>query len=248
MRMHSSLRDAAENASAVLSSSVEGIEGVCLFGSVARDDHCQTSDIDLLVLGRDPELTPGPLRHLLAGALQDQISITYHTQDSLATYLRRWSRFGVHLRTEGQILFDRHGHLRSALDVDSPFSTKQELDLQLQHLAIFEHLERFGGRFLFPLAHLYGIGRTVVFALLAERGIFEFNQERAFDRLRTLVLEADQDVAIVASLRPFSQLAQGRPSLTLPFDFEECAPAVAAARNAVHRLIQLSEHAGVLAR
>ncbi|MDQ6614393.1 MAG: nucleotidyltransferase domain-containing protein [Actinomycetota bacterium] len=245
--MGTSLHQVAENASAHLASSVDSIEGVCLFGSVARNDPGETSDIDLLILGSDPALTPGPLSQLVAGLYRDRISITYHTSDSLAEYLMRWSRFGVHLRTEGQILFDRHGHLRDALAADCPFSTRDELRLQLLHLATFEHLERFGGRFLFPLAHLYLIGRTVVFALLAERGIFEFNQERAFERLPRVVPDAGPDVEKVASLRPFSQLAQGRRPISLPFGFEDCAPDVAAARTAIRRLICLSEHADVLA-
>ncbi len=242
-----SFRQAAESASAHLAASVEAVEGVCLFGSVARDDHRDASDIDLLVLGSDPELTAGRLVRLLSGSFHDRISISYHTPDSLAKYLNRWSRFGVHLRTEGEILFDRHGHLQNALDVHSPFSTKDELGQQLLNLATFDHLERFGGRFLFPLAHLYGIGRTVVFALLAERGIFEFNQDRAFERLQTLVPEAYQDIDTVGSLRSFSQLVHGRQRTGLPFGFEDCATAVAAARDAIHRLIELSVHADVLA-
>jgi predicted nucleotidyltransferase len=235
----------AERVSAHLAATVPSVEAVCLFGSVARGDEHQGSDIDLLVLGRDPQITASTLRRRLPSTLGgSHVSVAYHTPKTLARHLSRWSRFGVHLKVEGEILFDRHGLLRDALDSDSPVSTYEELRLQLLYLRSFDHLDRFGGRFLFPLAHLYAIGRTVVFALLAERGTFEFNQVRAFERLVDLAPEHAADVEEIAQLRPFAELTTGHEAYSVPFSFVDGAGArVAAARDAVRRLVALSQHA-----
>src|SRR5579884_3517315 len=163
--MPTALRGAAEDAAADLSK-VAWIEGACLFGSVARDDHDDTSDIDILVLGTESGRTPGEVRRQLRVDLRERVSISYYTAASLAVYLERWSRFAVHLRTEGEVLFDHSGRLRALLDQPRPLSTEFELRVQVEHLEALDHVERFGGLFLIPLARLYGIGRTVVFALL----------------------------------------------------------------------------------
>jgi predicted nucleotidyltransferase len=240
-------RKRAERVSAHLASSVPGVEGVCLFGSVARGDEGEGSDIDLLVLGRDRGLTASGLRRSLPRSLRDdRIAVAYHTPETLDRYLVRWPRFGVHLRREGEVLFDRHGWLRDALDCERPVSTLEELRLQLLRLANYDSLDRFGDRFLFPLANMYSIGRTVAFALLAERGIFDFNQQSALEQLARLAPDHAADINAIARLRPFAELVQGHSVGLLPFSFEGSGRNVAAAREAIRRLVALSEHANEL--
>jgi predicted nucleotidyltransferase len=238
----------AERVSAHLASTVPTVEAVCLFGSVSRGDEHGGSDIDLLVLGRDPEITAAALRGGLPAMLDGgRVSVAYHTPETLERHLSRWSRFGVHLKAEGEILFDRHGLLRDALEVEGDVSTYEELRLQLLRLRSFDHLERFGGRYLFALAHLYGIGRAVVFALLAERGVFEFNQAQAFTRLADLAPEHVVEIERIAKLRPFAELTTGHEQSALPFGFLDGADKqVAAARDAIRGLVGLSEHADEL--
>lgn len=235
----------AERVSTHLAEAVPAVEAICLFGSVARGDERQGSDIDLLVLGSDPTLTVSRLRLALPERLSSgHLSVAYHTPDTLARHLTRWSRFGVHLKREGKILFDRHGLLKEVLDSESAVSTYEELRLQMLRLRSFDHLERFGGRFLFPLAHLYSIGRTVTFVLLAERDLFEFNQEHAFERLAGLTPERSTDIEEIARLRPFAELTTGQDAVALPFDFLHSASThVAGTREAIRRLAGLSQHA-----
>lgn len=237
------LRQTAEEATAVWVASSASLEGVCLFGSVARGDDDETSDIDLLVLGTEP-LTPGHFRRMLPESVQGRVSVSYYVPATLDVYLDRWSRFAVHLRTEGQILADRHGLLRAALEAVRPVDTEFELRMQLAHLQSVDHLNRFGGQFLFPLDQLYRYGRTVVFALLAEEGVFEFNHLRAFAELCRRRPEASGDAQTVAALRPFTLLTKGRvTSEAVPFSYVGCADEVAEAINAIHRLLRLSTHA-----
>jgi predicted nucleotidyltransferase len=239
-----------ERAAGHLAAEIPAVEAVCLFGSVARGDEHAASDIDLLVLGRDGGLKARALSGALSGRLPgDRLSILYHTPETLAGHLSRRSRFRVHLQQEAEILFDRHGLLRAALEAAGPVSTFDELQTLARSLASFDDLDRFGGRFLFALAHLYRVGRAVVLSLLAERGVFEFNQARAFALLADALSEHAADVERIARLRPFAELTNGHEVDPLPFDFAADAGAhVAAARDAIRRLVALSEHADELAR
>ncbi|MGH9126909.1 MAG: nucleotidyltransferase domain-containing protein [Acidimicrobiales bacterium] len=240
------LRQTAEDAAAVWVASTVSLEGVCLFGSVARGDDDETSDIDLLVVGTEP-LTPGHFRRMLPESVQERVSVSYYVPATLDVYLERWSRFAVHLRTEGQILADRHGLLRAALETVRPVDTEFELREQLAHLENLDHLNWYGGGFLFPLSDLYRFGRTVVFALLAERGVFQFNHERAFAELSRQLPGADDDVRTVAALRPFFLVTKGRLEREdVPFSDLGCTDEVAEAIGAVRRLVRLSQHAAKL--
>jgi predicted nucleotidyltransferase len=244
--MSAELHERAQRVSDHLASSVPGVDGVCLYGSVARGEGHGASDIDLLVLGKSQQLSPSRLRaHLPADLREAPVTFLYHTPETLETYLHRWSRFGAHVRNEGLILFDPHGRLRSALNEDIPVSSREELLAQMRHLDNYDDLKRFGGKFLLPLAHLYSIGRTVVFALLAERGVLEFDQVRAMRQLERKLPEAKDDIRTIARLRPFQQRVGRRSHTHLPFSPNDCESEVATARDAVRRLIGRSQRLDV---
>lgn len=52
-----------------------GIDAICLYGSVARGDATEWSDIDLLVTGSDGKLTPERLRKVLSRQDWDRVSL-----------------------------------------------------------------------------------------------------------------------------------------------------------------------------
>jgi predicted nucleotidyltransferase len=234
-------RDQAKAAAKVLAA-VPGVQGVCVFGSVARGRPRVGSDIDLLVLGADERLSPSMLLRQMPAELRTaQLSLAYHTAGSLDRHLHRWSRFGAHLRREGWILYDPLGELRRALATDIPVSTAEEIAVQRRHLNNYTHLERFGGRFMFTLTHLYRIGRTVVFAILAEHGTLEFDRERAFRAVMELHPDRVADAAAIARLAPFYERATRRlGDGILPFDPVGCEAEVIQAREAITRLLALS--------
>lgn len=240
--MARALREQAVRVSDHLVAVVPRVDAVCLYGSVARGDEHEGSDIDLLVLGSDPTLTPSRLREFIpSGVLSSRVMFTYHTPRTLAVSLRRWSRFGAHVRREGEILFDRRGKLREVLHEKVPVCPRDELEAQLRHLQSFDDPSRFGGYFLFALARLYSVGRTVVFALLAEHGELEFDQRRAMALLERTLPEASDEISAIERLRPFQQLVTSRGECRLPFSPRDCEAELAGARDAVRKLIARSE-------
>lgn len=222
---------------------VPGVKGVALFGSVARGDAVASSDIDLIVLGTSEELTSSALRRCLSPSLSGvDISVRYHTPASLETYLAHWSRFGAHLRIEGRILYDMNGDLSRILTAERPIETKYEFAAQERHLARYAHADRFGGRFLFPLAHLYRIGRTAAFAAIAKEGRLEFDRRQAFEIAADLYPDLSEEFATIAALAPFYEYVRAPQSgATLPFDPVGPAAEVGflTARTCVSRVIAI---------
>jgi len=232
------LRDQAVAVSDYLATSVSGVTGICLYGSVARGEDREGSDIDLLVVGTSPQLTPSALHKRLPVELKDaRVTFAYYTPTTLDSYLHLWPRFGAHVRQEGEILFDRDQQLQGALDEEIPISPRRELLAQLRRLEAYDELSRFGGLFLFPLAHLYSIGRTSIFALLAEHGVLEFGDEQAMRRLAKVLPDAAPDIQAIRQLRPFREFVAGRSPRPLPFSPRDCPDEVATRREAIRRLI-----------
>ena len=223
------------------------VEGVCLFGSVARGSDSEASDLDILVLGSSADTTLRDVRGALPEELRGgRVALSYHTPETLAAHLRRWSRFGAHLQREGRILFDRHGHLAGILAESPAVSTRAEILAQYRHLQNFEDLERFGDRFLFVLARLHRIGRSVIFALLAEEGVLTFDREEAFEAYATRHPEQAGAVELVARLRPFAELVRLERPRPLPFEPLGCRDEAQRSRDAILGLIRTSVHAGDL--
>ncbi|HLM86330.1 MAG TPA: nucleotidyltransferase domain-containing protein [Solirubrobacteraceae bacterium] len=240
--MPDALRDRATDVTEHMVSSFPQISGVCLFGSVARGDAGPDSDLDLLVVGDDPKLTPSSIRRRLR--LDDatpKVSIVYHTPATLGRYVRTGSRFLLHVQLEGEVLYDERGLLRdlqSLPPVSAP--VRAEVDGQLKRLTLYDDTDRYNGNFLFPLSHIYAIGKAIVMAILAENKIFEFNRDRAFEAFSARFPESSQEVAIVARLSPFYRLASKGVEAELPFSYHNCEIEV---RKAVRAVRSLAAHA-----
>jgi predicted nucleotidyltransferase len=211
------LRSVAALATARLAAARD-IDAVLLYGSVARGDAAAGSDIDLLVIGQDRGQTIAELRRRVGSADPDRrVSFVFHTRQSFADLVHDGSRFLVHLRREGEVLLDRTGDVTEFLAGPwRPVSVEIEIAMELERLANYDRPEIFGGQFLFPLAHVFTIGKAIVMARLADEGHFEFNRRRAFEAFASRHPDLASDVALVAGLEPFVARTRRRES-DLPF-------------------------------
>jgi predicted nucleotidyltransferase len=235
----SQLKDSAEQAAHVYAA-LPTVDGICLFGSVARGDAHAASDIDLLVLGTNPEFSPAVLLRMLSADQQrNKWSLLYFQLDDLRRLLATASPFALHLRREGQILYDRHGILAALLsdaDSDTDVDTRKELEIRLSKLRVYGDLRIFRSNFLFPLSHLYSIGKSVVMLALAAEGTPEYNREAAFTTFASRHPERESDVNAIAALLPFYLLASRGIRKQLPFSYRGAEREVRTAVAAIERI------------
>lgn len=215
------------------------IEGICLFGSVARGDARETSDVDLLVLAPAP--TPRP-SELLGGlsprSRSTRISLLVYTSEDFEAHHANGALFVAHVLKEGKALYDPSGLVNRLLE--KPFTANldvtHQLATQLERLRPYEVPSRFGDNFLFCLAHLYSIGKGVVMLRLAERGVLEFNKDEAFRELERLRPELHDELSDVRRLKPFYELVTDRQPDSLPFSYRSAARRVTRSVRAIKRL------------
>lgn len=236
--MSVSLRDRADEVTDALVDEFPQVSGVCLYGSVARGDAGPNSDLDLLVVGEDPDLRPSSIRRALGlSSTYPRVSIVYHTPDTLHRYIETGSRFLLHIQLEGEVLYDHSGLLRE-LKRRSPIRgpIRQEVDGQLNRLRLYEDPARYNDNFLFPLSHIYAIGKAILMAILSENEIYEFNRDRAFDALAERFPDSGADVETLRHLAPFYTLVSKGVERELPFSYHHCEGEVAEAIASVRRL------------
>ncbi len=209
------------------------IEAVLLCGSVARGDANPWSDIDLLVISSDPNLTATAFREVISE--RSQVSLIYYQTSSFVTSCQRHPLFTAHLKIEGMVLFDPAGILNKILDTSTV--TQEDIAVEIKQyrkkLAPYRHPKRYNNNFLFCLSHLYSIGKGVIMLGLASHGVFEFNRDTAFERFVTLNPDLSKRVATIAELRPFYCLVNGRKRETLPFSYHDAAMKMEEAVNAI---------------
>lgn len=96
---------------------------VWLYGSTARGDHDELSDIDVLVVGNQSRLTSSEVE-MIPGAKAPDVS-HYHWSE-LEAMARSGSLFLHHLRQEGQPIIeygDAHSRMREVLYRTAPYSS-----------------------------------------------------------------------------------------------------------------------------
>ena len=182
------------------------IEAICLFGSVARGDVNDWSDIDLMVVGSDDQVTRRDLMEALPPQLREpSLSLLYYGADDFDR-LRQRSLFVEHFRQEGIVPArqNRSSDRGARQSVGRHPEHRQGASSgRAQRFEPYEHLERFSDNLLFCLSHLYAIGKSIAILQLAKEGVFEFNRELAFQKLRTIAPDKADDLDTIARLRPF---------------------------------------------
>lgn len=214
--------------------------GLCLVGSVARGDDRPDSDIDILVVVRERQ-TPSELLAKLPQRLRGRrLSLICKSRDALARLAQDGSLFLAHARMEGRVVYDPEGLLKAAFCVSArmPLDTSRELRSRVASLRHYRHLDRFGGNFLFALAHLYGLGKGAAIARSAQVGAPTFVKSDALDKLATGYPELREDVEAIQRLRPFYDLTRGHRVAALPFSYIDAVDETRQAVEAVRRLAE----------
>jgi predicted nucleotidyltransferase len=215
------------------------VDGICLFGSIARGDATPSSDIDLLVVGSDPDLSPTKLLKLLPEPLRRQrISLVYYPDDDLEQLFTSGSSFVDHLRREATILYDEDGRLGQVLgdEFTVHLDISAELAAELDRLSIYSDLRMFNGNLLFVLAQLYAIGKAIVMLALTAAGEREYNREAAFAAFRRSQPELASELEAIECLRPFYRLVTRRGSEPLPFPYRDAEANTRTAIDAIRRI------------
>jgi hypothetical protein len=211
---------------------------VFLYGSVARGDADNWSDIDLIVTGSDESLTPERLRKALSRHGLDRVSLIYYPDRVFRKHYRDRALFIAHLKTEGVSLYDAHGLLQKVLK--RPFIPIVDISAgiraHLTKLDSYSDPKRFNNNFLFCFAHVYSIGKGVIMLGLAKRGVLEFNREVAFKKFEALNPDLRKEIASVTRLRPFYRLVTRRKPEALPFSYKSVGRRLRDSVMAIRRL------------
>jgi predicted nucleotidyltransferase len=259
------MRQAEEIAS--LLAQVESVVGVLLFGSVARGSQTACSDMDLLVVGTDPELRPSSLQRLAHATQLPRLSLSYYLPEGFRRVIESRTTFARHLLLEGVVLYDRHGSLtdllRSARQAqlgvsgigtevpDEPLARSpsrisdvgtqisDEIGSRLRVLRPYQaNPEAFRGSYLFVLARAYSVAKSLAIIGLANAGVDEYDRDKAFTHFVRIHPEAEEPIRRLSELKIYKSMVTGR------HDAPSEEPSDHVAKQALADVAALAELAG----
>jgi len=217
---------------------VSGVEAVLLFGSVARGDDTDRSDIDVLVLIEAKSDALG-VRKVVAAA-EGPFAPVIHTSATLEQLQRDDWLFVKHLRDEGVVLFDRQGSVRRQLGDDpdeGAYATLMERSY-VDLLRSYRDVDRFHGDLLFPFAAIYSLAKRITIEANARRNVFEFRRKAAFALYGSAAPQIADAIAELSRLEPFFEMTRlGERAVSLPFSSRGSETEFRSAAEAVERLV-----------
>jgi predicted nucleotidyltransferase len=222
---------------------LDHVRSVCLLGSTARGDAESGSDIDLLAVV-DARSHVKDVRHRALRALgARKVQTKVLDEARLAKILGGRSTFAVHVLREAVVVHDeghRFARLRAQHSPDAP--VRADPAALRRRLEPYDDLDWCHGLYLYCLADCYSTGRAAAYALLGQRGIFEFSASKALagvaDEWPNLRPAAER----IARLRPFFVLADRDVHKPLPFPYRDRRTETEAAVRAAHELTGALEH------
>ena len=144
-----------------------GVLSVIVFGSVARGEADERSDLDVLIVVEDNETRAALLQSISEGPLREMSPLVL-TRDALMRGLPVRPSFVAHLLDEGVSVYEtpawrdiEAGLATAVTDVDALAAEVQRRTLELGPLA---HPERFSTSPVTAMSHLYGVARALVTA------------------------------------------------------------------------------------
>jgi predicted nucleotidyltransferase len=188
---------------------IPDIECALLYGSTARGDVEEHSDIDLLILSGVSQ------KHHVLEALNSslaqfgsKVSVTIYTRRELKFLGDVQSLFLLHLKWESIILFDRSdGFLQRLFEAFQPKSSYHG-DFE-KSIALIDPVRKvvLGSPNQFHrLSQVYALYRVFGVYLLAEEGIYEFSKEKMSAELSFLYPARARSIAGLSRLRRLNNL------------------------------------------
>lgn len=231
-------RDLAEQLTGELRQ-IAGVTAVGVFGSTARGDANEHSDLDLLVLTR-PHADPSPIRLICRDARPMKVSLVLHDPRSFERLRNQDWLFVRHLSDEGIALWDTaHEYAdRSLVSHPGDGAVVGEIQGHGQGLARISQLERYGNDFLFPLANVYGLGKRIAMLANARAGVSIFQRDQALRVCEELYPLAAPYLHSIAALAPFYAQTRGDRTASPAFSSDGAGNELRGAVAALERIIE----------
>lgn len=213
---------------------------IILFGSMARDDFRDSSDIDLLlVTSRD--IKPREVEKMIPKSLlpDESISLSIYSEARFCSAYRKGSLFFAHLINEGKVLYDDgfYKHLRQEAFEPSRKKMKTTLKALKQKLEIATDLQKYNNLYIGVLADFFSISKILTYNVLAMNGAVVFGKKKAFSRLAETYPRYKEEICKLYSLEPFFlRNVKGIPE-PLPFRPYDCEEKVIEMRESLKRIL-----------
>lgn len=207
-----------------------GVDVAILYGSRARGNATDDSDVDVLLIADDSSSTIDLRRWLTEGRslIGSPMSISIWRQRDLCREQSVRPAFVAHLRDEGRLVHRKsESAARLTLEILSMAATRSALEREADGRATAAlsslSYRRLNRSYVSALARVYSAAKGVSMARLASIGEPDYDWRHTFDTFSEVWPSARDAAITLKSLRPFYEHVRGTAFLTLcsrPENFE----------------------------
>lgn len=215
---------------------------VILFGSMARNDVDDTSDIDLLLV-TSQKLRRREVKKMIPKSLlskKKQLILSIYSEAEFSSAYEKGALFFAHLFNEGKVLYDDGFYKQLSLKPFNPSKRTMEMTIRIlkQKLEVTNDLRKFNNLFIGVLADFFSIFKNLTYTLLAMEGQFIFNKKKAFSMLAEKYPNYMKEIRRLCSLEAFFLRNAKGISKPLPFS-PYCEEKVIEMREQIEKLLSL---------
>lgn len=223
------------------------INSIILFGSQARNDEDQFSDIDLLIVTSSIEAKKDILfeRKILDKLSESDLpekawlNLAVYSKNDFKEIYHRGSLFIAHILQEGIVLYDDGFY--EQLTKEKFQLSEDELQLSLKiisnRLSITDDLQKFNNYYIRCLSNYFSISKNLAIIALAMHGKLSFSKNQVFSQFANLYPKHKNKLNELSKLKPFYIRNCKGFEVTLPFEPYFCQKKVANYREDIRQLL-----------
>lgn len=150
---------------------------IIIFGSIARNDYTENSDVDILTINIEKNLAEKYINNIKIPNFPH--NYVEYNSETFSMFYNSGSLFLYHIFTQGVLI---HGDIEKWKLIKNNFNVKKNFKEEIlkikEDTTTYSNIKIFDNHFTSAISNLYPMIKNLCIFSLANKGIYEFNKDK----------------------------------------------------------------------
>ncbi len=150
---------------------------IVIFGSIARNDYTENSDVDILTINIEKHLAEKYINNINIPNFPH--NYVEYDSETFTMFYNSGSLFLYHIFTQGMLI---HGNIKKWQLLKNNFNVKEDFKEEIlkikEEASAYSNIKIFDNHFTSAISNLYPMIKNLCIFSLANKGIYEFNKDK----------------------------------------------------------------------